>query len=427
MGSLSLKSRIVLTLVVLVTLSSGIFAAGLFLLKERVEGIAFGNMVRNQMSLILDQVEQGETIDNLLLTGWQYYAGEKISSLPAVILDLPEGSHHSVSVDEKYYQVEVIKADLNPAFLTYDISEWENQEHAMLRLLAYGVVFIFLAAIAVGVYLARMILSPLNEMTARLASIEPDERHVKIASEFHGNDLAPIAAAFDHYMERLDKFVEREKFFTAAASHELRTPLSVVMGAVDVLEAQGIDPVQQPVIERIKRAVAEMQGFIEATLLLAREGSVIDSQEGLSDVTQIVKKILVQHSNLMQQKQIAVATEFTDKLLLSEPEKIVQMVVNNILVNAIDHTSKGEIKISIDSQQLRIEDSGEGIKAPQLSRVFDQGFTTKRGGSGTGLSLVKRICDRFRWSIDIQSENEQGTKVTVNFSRNLIEGNNSDI
>ncbi|MDR2881873.1 MAG: HAMP domain-containing histidine kinase, partial [Azoarcus sp.] len=58
-------------------------------------------------------------------------------------------------------------------------------------------------------------------------------------------------------------------------------------------------------------------------------------------------------------------------------------------------------------------DTGSGIPASDLPHVFDRSYTTKEDGNGLGLNLAKRICDRFGWRIDIQSEKGKGTRVTL--------------
>ncbi len=67
-------------------------------------------------------------------------------------------------------------------------------------------------------------------------------------------------------------------------------------------------------------------------------------------------------------------------------------------------------------KSLTIADTGEGIPKTDLPHVFDRSYTTKKGGTGLGLNLVKRICDRFNWRISINSDSGQGTEVKVSFN-----------
>jgi len=70
----------------------------------------------------------------------------------------------------------------------------------------------------------------------------------------------------------------------------------------------------------------------------------------------------------------------------------------------------------VQEDSIRIADTGEGIAADKIDEVFDRSYSTKPGGTGLGLNLVRRICDRFHWQLDIESEQGKGTTVTIGFS-----------
>ncbi|MBK6739117.1 MAG: sensor histidine kinase [Haliea sp.] len=92
-----------------------------------------------------------------------------------------------------------------------------------------------------------------------------------------------------------------------------------------------------------------------------------------------------------------------------------QITVGNLLRNAIEHTRDGRIKIRIEDSLIAISDTGEGIPADKLAQVFDRSYSTKASGTGLGLNLVKRICDRFHWTITLDSTPGHGTLATVRF------------
>ncbi len=194
--------------------------------------------------------------------------------LPESIRQLPPGCLcSSINIDDRFYHLQIEQIPEGKVYLTYDVTEWEQQEHALLATLFYGLVVVLIVAVLMANRSSRIILSPVKAPTARLTNIEPKRGpRVRIAGEFRGSEIGQIASAFDNYSARLDQFVERERSFTASASHELRTPPSVMLGAVDVLDANVDSPVAERALERIRRACGEMQAFIEATLFLSREG-----------------------------------------------------------------------------------------------------------------------------------------------------------
>ncbi|HAO23902.1 MAG TPA: hypothetical protein DCQ49_02095, partial [Methylophaga sp.] len=227
----SLKFRILTALVLIVSVTSFLFAGGVLLIKSQLEARVFGDMVAEQLRVLTAQLDDGTYHENALFTGWEFLIGGKNTNIAPEFAELEPGSHHTVSMGGSVYQVEVGEWNGSPVYLTYDITEWEAQEHAVLRMLLYGLFLVLIVAIAMGLSAIRAILAPVQNLSRRLTDIEPGQTGLRIADDYVGTEIGQIASSFDKYQERLEKFVERERSFTAAASHELRTPLTVMMGA----------------------------------------------------------------------------------------------------------------------------------------------------------------------------------------------------
>jgi len=417
--ALSLRARLILAIVLLVTVISSVFAMALWQIKTRLEAVAFGHMAEEQLNLILNEAGEPSALDLRMLRDWTLYAGETLSTMPEVFSTLPPGSHHSVRVDGHYYQVQV--SDDSQAVLTYNITEWENQEHRVLLLLVIGIVLVLVIAVVSAIRASAAVLSPLRRLTEQISGIQPQERGVRLSAEFTGNEVSRIAHAVDAYLERLDGFVSREKYFTTAASHELRTPLSVVMGAVEVLESQLADSPPDTssirAINRIKRACHDMLGFIEVSLLLSREEAQPLQSPDSTDVAELVRHLIDELQPQLQERHVSVSVQANSALQLDQPESLVQIIISNLLRNAMEHTYDGQIHVEISEDSLSISDTGSGIAAENLQRVFERSYTTKAQGTGLGLNLVRRLCERLSWQIDLQSVEGQGTRIVLMFHR----------
>ena len=417
MNIASLRMRLILALVIIVTVTSTLFAGGVILIKQQLEAVIFGNMVHEQLEVLQQQLDSGTYSENSLFDNWMLYTDAETMALPAELSALTPGTYHSVIVDGNYYQVEVDERNGHKIYLTYDITNWENLEHQLLEMLAYGVGIVLIAAIFMGRQASKAVLAPVLSLAERVSGIQPKQRNVRIAEDYQGNEISLIATAFDRYQERLDQFVDRERSFTASASHELRTPLSVMMGAVDVLDSQEQNPVSKRALSRIKRACAEMLAFIEATLFLSREDSSTISQTTPVKVDNVIQSVLEDNISAAEEKGLRVSTELQSELSLQQPDSIVRIMVSNILKNAIEHTHQGEINITLAQGKLTISDTGSGIPEKDLPHIYDRSYTTKVGGTGLGLNLVKRICDRFNWQISVSSVEDKGTEVIIDFNQ----------
>ncbi len=411
----SLRHRLIITTVLIVTVTSALFAGGVLLLKQNMEEVTFGRSVSEHLQILKQNSQAARELMHPVFGDWRFIVGDDVQELPEHIQALLPGSYHSVRIKDNHYQLEVAEYEGDKAFLLYDITEWEHQEHQLLLSLLGGVLVVLILALLMATSAANSILSPIRKLTARLTLIDPDQRNIRIAEEFEDRDIGQIAKAFDAYAARIDQFVDRERSFTASASHELRTPLSVMMGAVDVIEANQPPPAIQRAVQRIQRACGEMQGFIEATLLLSREQQRGINTTAATDLGQILKQLLENNQDILSRNHITVETNFEADQTIDAPESIVKMTVGNLLRNAIEHTPGGTIHIHLSKGQLLIRDNGEGIKAENLPQVFDRSFSTKASGVGLGLNMVKRICDRFDWQINIESQQGNGTVVSIVF------------
>ena len=132
-----------------------------------------------------------------LLPAWKLYTGDALAQMPAAFAALPPGSHHSIKVDDNYYQVQVSNIGGTHAVLTYDITEWESQEHWVLLLMVMGVAVLLIVTVISAYRASAAVLSPLRQLTERIAGIQPQQRGIRLSAEFTGNEVGRIAQAFE--------------------------------------------------------------------------------------------------------------------------------------------------------------------------------------------------------------------------------------
>jgi signal transduction histidine kinase len=215
-------------------------------------------------------------------------------------------------------------------------------------------------------------------------------------------------------------FVDRERAFTADVSHELRTPLSIVQGVVDLMEDDpGLDERQRERIARIRRAVAEMTDVTSALLMMAREDSLHEPAARDCDVCDVVRETIDAHRHLVQPGTVVDLVCHAHPLILAERTPL-KIVVANLIRNAFAHTASGTVSIAVDDRALTVTDTGEGIRGEEIARVFDKHFKGAGStGAGIGLSLVKRICERYGWETVIESAVGRGTTVRLTYVKSI--------
>jgi signal transduction histidine kinase len=340
------------------------------------------------------------------------YRSSDFAELPRRIATLKPGEMHRVRSAGRVLDVLVRDSDFGRLYITYDVTTHSYQELIAVLIIALGVIAIVATAGFAAFNISRRLVKPITSLAERLTQIDPGQRHVRIGAEFAGNELEPIAHSIDTYMERLDGFVEREQSFTSTASHELRTPLAVIRGAVELLEAQLAGrPSAANALARIQRAVREMTEFTDALLTLSREEHT-PSESGC-EVQQLLLRMVDDLRTVAPDKRITVAVEPHSPVQVAAPESMVAMLIGNILRNALQHGTAAQVHCELRDRTLSVANAG-ALPEAALTHSGARRFTTHPRGHGMGLYLVRRICERYRW--DMQLENTpQGVMAKVEF------------
>jgi signal transduction histidine kinase len=233
-----------------------------------------------------------------------------------------------------------------------------------------------------------------------------------------GGDVQVLAGALHGFATRLEEFVERERNFTRDASHELRSPLTVIKIAADVLlDDEELTPFGTRSVTRIKRAAREMESLMEALLILAREGDVGLPEEDFV-VNDAITEEIARARELLGDKPVRLTLVEDGHFALHAPLRVFLVMVSNLLRNACTYTDAGSITVTVGRDHVSVADTGPGIAPEDLERVFQPFYRAKgsrEGGHGIGLTIVKRLSDRFGWPVELRSKPGEGTTAVVRF------------
>lgn len=238
--------------------------------------------------------------------------------------------------------------------------------------------------------------------------------------ELQGADeeVLVLSHALVQLVERVNQFVERERILTRETSHELRSPLTVIRIASDMLDKRGdLNDVNRATVDKIQRAAKDMEELIEAFLLLAREDTSSMLTEAV-DINNVVRAEFARCELVYARKDLDLEYSAARQLTMTCSPNVLAIVIGNLLRNACAYTDEGYVRVHVDATGVRISDSGVGISDDELKAVFSPYYrapTARESGHGIGLSLVKRMTDRFGWPIDITSHPGRGTVVVVSF------------
>jgi signal transduction histidine kinase len=232
-------------------------------------------------------------------------------------------------------------------------------------------------------------------------------------------EMRALSAALGGLAARMAEFVQRERDFTRDASHELRTPLTVVRVATDMMLGDpALPPQLQRSLQRIQRAVQDMESLVDAFLILARERGIAPQSEEF-ELRDIVADEVYKARPMLAGKPVELQmVEHASPRLLAPP-RVLAVMLRQLLSNACAFTERGSIEVEIDAAEVRIRDTGIGMSEETLRQAYDPFFRADQFnpiGKGFGLTIVRRLGDRFGWPVVLQSVPGQGTVATIRFA-----------
>ena len=204
---------------------------------------------------------------------------------------------------------------------------------------------------------------------------------------------------------------------TASISHEIRNPLGIIKSSAELLKKklQKLDP-SNPLPGIIVEEASRLNDIITDFLSFARPPQPTLRPGHLRP---LVEKALQHLANEIQDRQIVISTRFDEGLsaVMMDNDMIYQALLN-LLLNAMQAIqSHGRIEISVTIQDDRIklilQDSGPGIDASILDKIWDPFFTKKEKGTGLGLGIVKQILEVHKGQISISNASQGGARVEI--------------
>lgn len=220
----------------------------------------------------------------------------------------------------------------------------------------------------------------------------------------------------------------RSEFFDNA-SHELKSPLTAITGYAELLAEPSLSPVKRAkCIEEIRTNAGDMLELINNMLRLSK----LDSSDRPRDIRrlkveevcgEVVKRLAV------QAEEMGVSVTIDGSAECSADENDMFTMLSNVVSNAIKYNKRGgSVKIALTPEgsgaRIEVSDTGIGIAPEHIGRIFERFFKvdtartrSKALSTGLGLSIVKQLADHYGAKIDVKSEVDKGTCVTLIFGR----------
>ncbi|MBU0623053.1 MAG: HAMP domain-containing histidine kinase [Gammaproteobacteria bacterium] len=350
------------------------------------------------------------------IIGYALYRNEPEERIPVELRKLNPG-RYDIKVRNHNYRVLVEDKNEARFYMLFDTESLHTREEQFFRYMIFFAIFMIVSSSIGGVLLASRVTASVTRLARQVGQAEPGDPNLDLVELTSNDEVGELARAFDRYLKRLREFIEREKYFTADVSHELRTPLAIMLGTVEVMEQdETLSMRQRTKLARIRRAAQDMIDLTSALLLMAREQQHF-ADENPCHVGEVLRSCVEKHLPLTAGRPIRLEVELIAEPDLTAEQPLLEIVIGNLIRNALFNTKSGSVLLRLEKDKLIVRDTGVGMRPEVLARALDHYYKgPSSAGSGVGLSLVKRICERYGWQIALESEEGKGTTATIGFA-----------
>ena len=279
--------------------------------------------------------------------------------------------------------------------------------------------------VAGGAWLANRSLRPVRDLAGVLRSIrQTGNMNARVPIRKTGDELDELAESFNALLNTIESLVNRMRSALDNIAHDLRTPMTRLRGAAEIALHS------QPDAETYKQALADCLEETEQTLtMLNTLMDVAEAETGALkldweevDLPALLRGVVGLYEHVAEEKEITIRTELPARLRLRGDSKRIRQAVANLLDNAIKYTPPGgriEIEAHPDQEQVSIsvKDTGMGIKAEELPKIWDRLYrgeaSQSQRGLGLGLSLVRAVTLAHQGSVETCSQPGQGSQFVI--------------
>lgn len=296
---------------------------------------------------------------------------------------------------------------------------------ALARTVLWGSALAALVAAAAGILVARRLSRPLRTLTHTAHAMAAGDRDARARLEREPGEIGELARSFDAMADAVAREDTLRRALVADVAHELRTPVAVLQGELEAL-LDGVSATDSERLRSLHDEVLRLGRLVEDLgTLSAAEAAGLRLERRPADLAEIAAAAVEPFRSQLEAAEVALETDLAPAPVNGDPARLDQ-VVRNLVANALKFTpAGGSVRVVAaagdDGVRLEVRDSGPGIAAEELPRVFDRFWRGRAAagtsGSGIGLAVVAELVHAHGGSVAAASPPEGGAVFTVRLPR----------
>jgi signal transduction histidine kinase len=305
---------------------------------------------------------------------------------------------------------------------------WTTLEN-LLYILCFIVPIVLIFAVIGGNFLIYKSFSPIEKVLEELKNITAIDLTARLKSTKNQDEINQLINEINNLLERLESSFERISQFSSDASHELKTPLTIIKGEIEIAlrKDRSIDEYKQTLTTSLEEVILIEQTINDLLFLAKNEKDIISNDmQTLTYFDEIIDESINEVKNFAKIHQIKIKFELIESIEVKGYSNLLKIAIKNILKNAIQFSHENsEVLVKSYKENglfnISIQDFGIGIEEKEQNKIFEKFYRTDKsrnknsGGTGLGMSIVKKIIDIHKAEVTIKSKENLGTTIVLSF------------
>lgn len=327
----------------------------------------------------------------------------------------------------------ILDNNFNPLWILnlpyYDDDNLNSYElDSFLIILGEVYFFLFLLSIIISYFVSHYMTKAISQIALKMKQTRLDKRNSKIKIKARSKEVNSLVESYNNMVEMLDKNVQelsksnKEQAWREMAkqvAHEIKNPLTPMKLSVQSFERdftndkqnkEKVEDFTQTIIQQIDTMSSIASAFSNFAEMPTQQGEKLN-------IVKVVRLSL----EIFKEQNIVFESDI-DKLIINIDRPQIVRIMTNLIKNAIQACENNKsplIKVSIKKLSktvcISVKDNGKGIPLNIRNNIFEPNFTTKSGGMGLGLGMVKNLVDSYDGKIEFESKINKGTSFKITF------------
>ena len=335
--------------------------------------------------------------------------------------------------EQNSYLVSRIKIDFSPkqkviveVATTKDML-WASLEN-LLYILSFIVPIILIFSIIGGNFLIYKSFTPIEKVLEELKNITATDLSARLKSSNNQDEINELITEINNLLGRLESSFERISQFSSDASHELKTPLTIIKGEMEIAlrKDRNIEEYKQSLRTSLDEVIVIEKTINDLLFLAKNEKDLILRNMEVLYFDEIIDESINEVKNFAKLNNIKIKFDLIETIEFQGYSNLLKIAIKNILKNAIQFShNNSEIIVKSYKEKgffnISIQDFGIGIPLDKQEKIFEKFYRTDKsrsknsGGTGLGMSIVKKIIHIHKGYVKVESIENIGTTIFISF------------